>query len=117
MTRPGVIIVDAVRQIRVVTPAAEELLGWQSEKVVGAPCTSVFDCRDVAGASLCTRCGLGAALERQEVIPPEPVDVADGAGRRRYVTISFWYLPPEGRIYEPRVMAILHDAGEAAPPA
>ena len=108
MDRAGVIIVDASRRISVITPAAEELLGWGSE-VGGQACSSVLDCHDPEGGSLCGQCGIGASFKRQELIPAEIVDVALAAGGRRRVRMSFWYLPPEGHIYEPRVMAILHD--------
>jgi PAS domain-containing protein len=108
--RQGAIILDAQRQIQVITPVAEDLLGWESHQVVGMECPLVFDCRDSQGRSMCDRCGFADALRRQEITQPQPLEMADAFGGRRRVTMNFWYLPPAGNIYHPRVMAVLSEA-------
>jgi len=114
--KQGVVILDELERIVVVSPVAERLLGWHSEDVVGAPCASVFDCRDADGASLCGRCGLLGIFERQEVSAPVFMRMADAHGGRQEVSTSFWYLPPAGRINEPRAMAVLRSAEQPTAP-
>jgi hypothetical protein len=116
LARQGVVILDAQREIQVVTPVAEDLLGWETHQVMGMACSLVFDCRDGQGESMCDRCGLADALRRQEITPPQPLQMADAFGGRRRVMLSFWYLPPAGNIYHPRVMAVLGDASPAPAP-
>jgi PAS domain-containing protein len=111
--RQGVVILDAQRQIQVVTPVAEDVLGWESRQVMGMGCPLVFDCRDAQGQSMCGQCGFAEALRRQEITQPQPLEMADAFGGRRHVTMSFWFLPPAGNIYHPRVMAVMNDP---APP-
>jgi len=115
--RPGVVIVGPDRRIRTLTPVAEELLGWRTEDAAGRLCTAVFDCRDERGQSLCARCGLRSALERHEIIPPVLMRVEDPDGGRRPMSTSFWYLPPAGNIFEPRVMAVLRAVTSGPAPA
>jgi hypothetical protein len=108
--RQGAIILDAERQIQTVTPVAENLLGWQSRQVMGMECQLVFNCRDARGNSMCDRCGFADALGRQEITQPQLLEMSDAFGGRRRVMMNFWYLPPAGNIYQPRVMAVLREA-------
>jgi hypothetical protein len=116
LSTQGAVILDAQRQIQVVTPVAEDVLGWESSQVIGMACPLVFDCRDAQGQSMCDRCGFADALLRQEMTQPQPLDVADAFGKRRRVLMSFWYLPPAGNIHHPRVMAVLSKAAPLPAP-
>jgi PAS domain-containing protein len=104
--KQGVIIFDRDRRILVVTPVAQGLLGWRPEDVIGASCASVFNCTDEAGAPMCGACGLGRVFVRREVTEPAAMRMATATGRREPLRVSFWYLPPSGRIQEPRAMAV-----------
>jgi hypothetical protein len=110
LSRQGAVILDTERQIQVVTPVAEDVLGWESSQVIGMACPLVFDCRDAQGQSMCDRCGFADALRRQEITQPQLLEMADAFGERRRVLMSFWYLPPTGNIFYPRVMAVMNDA-------
>jgi hypothetical protein len=107
--RQGAIILNDQRQIQVVTPVAEDLLGWETDQVMGMACPLVFDCRDAEGESMCDRCGFEDALSRQEITRPLQLEMADAFGGRRRVILSFWYLPPAGRFLHPRVMAVFNE--------
>ena len=108
-SRQGAVILDDQRQIQVVTPVAEDLLGWETDHVMGMACPLIFDCRDTDGGSMCDRCGFADALRGKEITQPLQLEMADAFGGRRRVMMSFWYLPPAGRFVHPRVMAILND--------
>jgi len=108
--RQGVVIFDRDRRILVVTPVAEQMLGWSSEEVVGAHCGSVFDCRTADGASMCDECGLGDIFERRAIIESMDMRIRSAMGTREAVRASFWHLPPSGRILEPRAMVVLRPA-------
>jgi PAS domain-containing protein len=110
--KQGILIMDADRRIRVVSPGAEDLLGWRAADVTGLACSLVLDCRDAEGNSLCSLCGGRQALEQHEVTPLVVAAMADPAGGRRPMTTSFWYLPPSGSIWEERVMAVFSAADE-----
>jgi PAS domain-containing protein len=113
----GVVILDVDRNICVVSPTGERVLGWHSPDVAGKPCVSVFDCRDDEGRSHCNQCGLAEALARQEIIPSTRMLMADPSGQRRAIRASFWYLPPAGRIPEPRTMLVVRPDDSPDSPA
>lgn len=108
--RQGVVIFDEDRMILAVTPGAEELLGWRAEDVVGGACASVFDCRDEHGLHICDECALGVVFDRRAIIEPIVMRMNTADGGRQAMRASFWYLPPSGRIQEPRAMAVLRVA-------
>ncbi len=110
--KQGVVIFDDERCILAVTPVAEELLGWRAEDVVGDSCTSVFDCRDDHGMRMCDDCALGVVFDRRAIVEPIVMRMNTADGRRQALGASFWYLPPSGRIREPRAMAVLRVAEE-----
>jgi len=116
MSGQGVIILDADRIIQVLTSGAEDLLGWRADHVVGLSCSVVLDCRDAEGHSLCSRCPSVSALARQEMTEPALMEMADPSGERRRMSTSFWYLPPAGYIYQPRIMAVMQAATDAPLP-
>jgi PAS domain-containing protein len=104
--KQGVVIFDQERRLLAVTPVAQELLGWCPEDVIGASCASVFSCTDETGAPMCSACGLGMVFDRRAVTEPVMMRMATPAGRREPLHVSFWYLPPSGRIQAPRAMAV-----------
>jgi PAS domain-containing protein len=108
--RQGVVIFDRDRRILVVTPVAEQILGWASEEVAGAHCASVFDCRTADGASMCEECGLGDIFERRAIVESMDLHMRTAMGGREARRASFWHLPPSGRIAEPRAMVVLRPA-------
>ncbi len=114
MTRTGVLILDDDRRLVVVSPVAEDLLGWRARQVTGMDCRLVLDCRDSEGASLCANCGADRALTQREMTPTRHIQMADATGGYRAMNMTFWYLPPSGFIYQPRVMAVF-DAAAGAP--
>jgi PAS domain-containing protein len=105
--RQGAIIFDQDRRIRAVTRFAEQMLGWSSAEVEGAHCHSVFDCRSATGESMCDECGLADIFERRAIIESMDLRMRTACGPRAAIRASFWYLPPSGRITEPRAMAVL----------
>jgi hypothetical protein len=108
MSSQGVCILDADRRIELLTSGAEDLLGWRTCQVAGLACSLVLDCRDARGESLCDRCPSADALEQGEVTAETTMEMVDPAGERRSMRTSFWYLPPAGTVYHPRIMAVLH---------
>ena len=108
MLSSGVIILDAARRVLVVSPGAEDLLGWRETQVEGIDCRLVLDCRDEDGASLCDNCGAARAFANQEMTPYRPMQMADATGGHCTLDASFWFLPPTGFIYQPRVMAVFN---------
>jgi len=109
-TRQGIVIFDRDRRILVVTPVAEQMLGWASEEVAGAHCGSVFDCRTADGASICDECALADIFERRAIIESMDLRMRSAMGTREALHASFWHLPPSGRITEPRAMVVLRPA-------
>jgi PAS domain-containing protein len=106
VVKQGIVIFDQERRILAVTPVAQEVLGWRHEDVMGDSCVSVFSCRDAGGAPMCAGCGLGIVFDTQAVTEPVVMRMAMATGRRAPLRVSFWYLPPSGRIREPRAMAV-----------
>jgi hypothetical protein len=76
-------------------------------EVVGRDCSEVLDCRGDDGESLCRSCGRQAAFERRALVPPSLAWLTGAGGRRQPVMLGFWFLPPSGRIQQPRVMAVM----------
>jgi PAS domain-containing protein len=113
----GVVILDELRRIRVVSPVAENMLGWRSDNVRGLACGIVFDCRDTDGQSMCVRCGLTQVFESQEVVPPAIFRMAEPGGGRQEIATTFCYLPPAGSIHEPRAMAVVRKVGNRTLPS
>jgi len=107
MDTQGVIIIDTDRRICVLSPGAESLLDWRALQVWGLTCSVVLDCRGADGEPLCTTCGINQALERHELTSSVVMRMADPSGGRRAMATSFWYLPPSGKIFAPRAMAVL----------
>jgi hypothetical protein len=107
MQQQGAVILDTQRRILVLTPVAEDILGWRNDQVMGMGCSLVFNCQDAAGHPMCGECGFEKALEGQEITPSTPVQIADPFGGRQGVKMSFWYLPPAGSIAHPRLLAVL----------
>jgi PAS domain-containing protein len=116
--RQGALIIDEDGYVRVVSPLAEQIIGWDQRDLVGYPCSSVLRCEDARGRSLCEQCGLSTALGQRALVPPVVMHMADPAGARRPIDTSFWYLPPTGRFQLPRVMAVVRatDDGPTANP-
>jgi len=112
--RQGVVIFDRDRHILVVTPVAEEMLGWSSDEVTGAHCHSIFDCRAADGSSMCEECGLADIFERRAIIESMELRMRSAMGARETLRASFWHLPPSGRITEPRAMVVLHPVASDA---
>jgi PAS domain-containing protein len=107
MERQGVFIVDSERKIRVMTPVAEEILGWSTDQVIGRPCPTVFNCQDAEGNSLCDHCGFADTLHSHEISARRPVRMTDPSGARHDVMLSFWYLPPAGNLFYPRLLGVV----------
>jgi PAS domain-containing protein len=103
----GVIIMDTDRRIRVMSSGAENLLGWRQEQVAGLACSLVLNCQGADGQPLCGKCRSAQALASGEVTPFGDVWPAGPSGERHLLSASFWYLPPTGAIYEPRLMMVL----------
>ena len=113
--RQGALIIDEDGYIRVVSPLAEQIIGWDQRELVGYPCASMLRCEDARGRSLCEQCGLSTALGQRALVPPVVMHMADPAGARRPIDTSFWYLPPTGRFQLPRVMAVVRATDEGPP--
>jgi len=107
LDRQGVVIFDRDRRILLVTPVAEEMLGWSSTEVAGAHCQSVFDCRGPDGQAMCDQCGLDDIFAHHAVIESMDLRMQSAMADRVAVRASFWHLPPSPRIPEPRAMAVL----------
>lgn len=111
----GAVILDGDRRVLAFTKGAEALLGWRAEDVQGAPCVAVLACQNDRGEPLCEGCGFSVAMEQHKTLPATVMQMAHSSGRRKPTSTTFWYLPPAGRIWVPRVMAVIQAAPEGPP--
>lgn len=98
-TADGVVAVDREQRIILWNEAAEALLGFTADEVLGKLCCEVFGGRDDSGHVVCRRgCpGMGMAL-RQELSPTHDLLVRTKAGREVWLSLSSVVVPARRRV-------------------
>lgn len=108
-TGDGGFAVDAGQRILVWNAAAETLLGYTTEEVVGRRCHEVFCGRDASGNLLCCpRCPLLVMAQRGEPVASRDMVVPARGGEPRWINFSTLVLP--GRT---TVVHLFRDVSEA----
>jgi PAS domain S-box-containing protein len=104
-TADGAYIIDAQQRIIFWNKAAEALLGFTAQEVLGRPCYQIIGGRDETGCPICRRrCLPYLAGGRGESIQSFDVCVRDKDGRSHWLNVSTLVLP--GDDDKPR--AIVH---------
>jgi PAS domain S-box-containing protein len=93
--------------------AAERLLGYKAEDVVGRPCHEVLCGLDVFGNRFCDeRCNLYKMASRRESVRQFQMDVRKASGQHIRVAISILSAPGSANS-QPTIIHLLQPVGEA----
>jgi PAS domain S-box-containing protein len=85
----GAYVVDCEQRIAAWNSAAEELLGFRAEDVVGQPCHQILGGHTDGGCVVCRRgCQPFTASRRGELVPSFDVQVRTAGGYPRWVNVS-----------------------------
>ncbi len=107
-TADGAYVVDQSQRIVAWNDAAEELLGFSAQDVVGQPCYQIIGGRAEGGCVICRRgCQPVVASQRKDLVPSFDIQVRTAHGRPRWVNagvISMTITDDQGQ----SVPAIIH---------
>jgi PAS domain S-box-containing protein len=93
-TADGVLAVDRDQRILLWNRAAEGLLGFKANEVVGRHCYEVIGGRDEAGRVVCqAHCRHIMAIRRQELVRDHDLAIRSNGGREIWVNVSTIRLP------------------------
>jgi PAS domain S-box-containing protein len=93
-TSDGVFAVDRAQRIAFWNEAAEQILGFEADRVLGKNCYAVLGGTDEAGCTVCgKRCATFRASLRDELVPTRDVQVRTRAGDRKWVSLTTFRLP------------------------
>ncbi len=105
-TADGVVAVDREQRILLWNEAAEALLGFTAEEVLGRFCYEVIGSRDELGRRVCHRGCLDTTIAlRQELVPTRNLLVRTKAGREVWLSVGTAVVPSRRR--EPCVLVHL----------
>ena len=96
-TADGMVAIDTDGRILGWNAAAEGLLGYPSQDVIGRPCNEVLDFEDRCGNTVCdAECSLHGAPrgEGSWVVPTREVLARTGTGRRLWLSLTTVLVPP-----------------------
>jgi PAS domain S-box-containing protein len=111
----AVVATDAQGRVVVWNRAAEKLLGYRADEVLGRPCYDVLDGIDPCGARFCRReCELTRMARRRETVRQFEMSVRTSSGGR--VTAAFSILTVPGpSADEFTIFHVFRAAGDARP--
>lgn len=88
-TEDGAFVVDARHRIVFWNQAAEAMLGYTAEEVLGLQCYEILGGRDEQGQTLCQRyCLLAIRAQGGDSLPNRDVLVLTRSGERRWINMS-----------------------------
>ncbi len=97
-TADGVLAVNREQRILLWNKAAEALLGFTADEVLGKSCCEVIGGRDGSGRRVCHLGCLGMMMAlRQELAPTHDLLVRTKAGRELWVSVSTLLVPSQSR--------------------
>lgn len=97
-TADGVIAVDQDQRIVLWNNAAERLLGFKAEEVLGRLCDEVMAGRDASGCSICDKsCSKRILQVEQELIPTQEIIVRTKRGQEIWLSMSTMVVPSRWR--------------------
>lgn len=108
----GAYVVDANQRIVAWNDAAETLLGFSEQDVLGQPCHQIIGGRADGGCVICRRgCQPFAASQRGELVPSFDVQVRTAHGMSRWVNAGVICIdiPDESGDTSPAVIHLLRD--------
>lgn len=106
-TADGAYVVDQDQRIAVWNKAAEQLLGFTAQEVVGMNCFQVLGGQTDAGCVVCRRgCLPFTAGRRGELVPSFDAQVRTASGYPRWVNVSIIAVPLDDDSQEPT--AVIH---------
>lgn len=109
-TADGAYVVDAEQRIAAWNRAAEVLLGFQAEDVIGQPCHQIIGGHTDGGCVVCRlRCQPFTASRRGELAPSFDAQVRTASGHPRWVNVSIIALGWEAADAGPAVVHLLRD--------
>ncbi len=98
VTADPVFAVDQELRIILWNDAAEALLGFRGNEVLGKPCYDLFGCREEGGRPLCHRNCFDLLMKQQhELMPAQEYQARTKDGREIWVSISTILLPSTSR--------------------
>ncbi len=97
-TADPVFAVDQELRVTLWNEAAEALLGYKTEEVLGKHCHDLFGCRDRGDRILCHRNCMDSLLkQQQEMMPAQDFQVRTKDGREIWASISAILMPSARR--------------------
>jgi PAS domain S-box-containing protein len=88
-TSDGAFVIDDRHRIIFWNQAAEELLGYTAQDVIGRPCYEIMGGRDEQSRTLCQRfCRVAIQAERGDTLPNRDVLVRTRAGERCWLNVT-----------------------------
>lgn len=90
----GAYIVDENQRIVAWNQQAADLLGFEPQEVIGAPCYQVLGGHSDGGCVICKRgCQPHTAGRRGDLVPSFDLQVRTGEGRSRWINVSIIAMP------------------------
>lgn len=88
-TSDGAFVVDGRHRIVYWNEAAEEILGYRSEDVIGLQCYEILGGRDEQGLTLCQRfCRVAIQVKNGDILPNHDVFVRSRTGEGRWLNVT-----------------------------
>jgi len=88
-TNDGAFVIDARHRIIFWNQAAEKILGFTAQEVIGRPCYEILGGRDERGRTLCQRfCRVAIQAERGAILPSRDVSVCSGIGKELWLNVT-----------------------------
>ncbi len=112
-TSDGVFAVDRAQRIAFWNEAAQRILGFESDSVLGERCYEIVGGKDDSGCTLCgKRCTTFRASLRNELSPTQDVEADTRLGDRKWISVTTFVLP--SRYHELALLAhVFRDTNEA----
>jgi PAS domain S-box-containing protein len=112
-TGDGAFIIDGHHRIIFWNQAAERLLGYTAEEVVGRLCYEILGGRDEQGRTLCQRfCLVAIRTERGDVLPNLDVHARTKTGEGRWLNVTTFAYPVADKTIAQVIVHLFRDAAE-----
>lgn len=112
-TNDGAFIIDRHHRIIFWNRAAQEILGYTAEEVIGRPCFEILGGRDEQGRTLCQRyCLIAIQVERGDVLPNKDVHARTKTGKGRWLNVTTFVYPVGDQTIDRAIVHLFRDATE-----